>query len=137
MFALVGAAFFIAALVPTYVLSRVLLVFFWRSDSGPSLIAGCHVGAYLFCVLIGAIGFAAGDPVASAPKVMLAVLSFALPQFGWLVMDLYRFEQRHGRRYEGQRLRRRHTPSAIRQTRRAPAHLMLPPPEHFSGNGMR
>lgn len=128
MFALVGAAFFIAALVPTYVLSRVLLVFFWRADSGPSLIAGCHVGAYLFCVLVGAIGFAAGDPAAGAPKVILAILSFALPQFGWLVMDLYRFEQRYGRRQ---------TQSDLHTVHRAPGHLMLPPPEHFSGNGMR
>jgi|GEM_PF-3096323 len=128
MFALVGVAFFIAALVPTYVLSRVLLVFFWRADSGPSLIAGCHVGAYLFCVLVGAIGFAAGDPVAGAPKVMLGILSFALPQFAWLVLDLYRFEQRYGRR----RVR-----SEAREVRRPPSLLMLPPPEHFGGSGMR
>ena len=128
MFALVGVAFFFAALVPTYVLSRVLLVFFWRSDSGPSLIAGCHVGAYLFCVLVGAIGFAAGDPVAGAPKVMLAVLSFALPQFAWLVMDLYRFEQRYGRD------RNR---AEVGNVRRTPNPLMLPPPEHFGGGGGR
>lgn len=129
MLALVGAAFFIAALVPTYVLSRVLLVFFWRADSGPSLIAGCHVGAYLFCVLVGAIGFAAGDPVAGGPKVMLAVLSFALPQFAWLVMDLYRFEQRH--------IDRRETRVVVREPRRGPGPLLLPPPEHFGGGGMR
>ncbi len=129
MFALVGVAFFIAALVPTYVLSRVLLVFFWRADSGPSLIAGCHVGAYLFCVLVGAIGFAAGDPVAGAPKVMLGILSFALPQFAWLVMDLYRFEQRSRRRRVRSPVREVHRPS--------PSPLMLPPPEHFSGSGMR
>ena len=128
MFALVGVAFFIAALVPTYVLSRVLLVFFWRADSGPSLIAGCHVGAYLFCVLVGAIGFAAGDPVAGAPKVMLGILSFALPQFAWLVLDLYRFEQRYGR----PRAR-----SEVREVRRPPSPLLLPPPEHFGGSGMR
>lgn len=130
MFALVGAAFFIAALVPTYVLSRVLLVFFWRADSGPSLIAGCHVGAYLFCVLVGAIGFAAGDPSAGAPKVMLAVLSFALPQFAWLVMDMYRFERRYGARRRGLR-------SEAHAVRRAPSSLMLPPPDHFSRSGMR
>jgi hypothetical protein len=129
MFALVGVAFFIAALVPTYVLSRVLLVFFWRQDSGPSLIAGCHVGAYLFCVLIGAIGFAAGDAGAGAPKVMLAVLSFALPQFAWLVMDLYRFEQRYGAR--------RRAETQVRNVRPAPSPLMLPPPDHFSRSGLR
>ncbi|WP_425404134.1 hypothetical protein [Hwanghaeella sp.] len=129
MFALVGVAFFIAALVPTYVLSRVLLVFFWRSDSGPSLIAGCHVGAYLFCVLVGAIGFAAGDAAAGAPKIMLAVLSFALPQFAWLVMDLVRFEQRYGSR--------RRTRAPVRDVRHAPSPLMLPPPNHFSRSGTR
>lgn len=128
MFALVGVAFFLAALVPTYVLSRVLLVFFWRADSGPSLIAGCHVGAYLFCVLVGAIGFAAGDPAAGAPKVMLAILSFALPQFGWLVMDMIRFEQRHGRR------KAKPQTAAVRH---GPSPLLLPPPDHFSHGGMR
>lgn len=129
MFALVGVAFFIAALVPTYVLSRVLLVFFWRTDSGPSLIAGCHVGAYLFCVLIGAIGFAAGDPSVGGNKVMLAVLSFALPQFAWLVIDLYRFERRT--------VVRRPARSEMRHMPRASSALLLPPPEHFGGSGLR
>ena len=121
---LVGAVFFLAALVPTYVLSRVLLVFFWRSDSGPPMIAACHIGAYLFCVLVGAIGFAAGDGGDGGAKVGLAALSFLFPQVIWMVTDVARFEKRAVAE----------RPQVARPPRpqQMPVAL-LPPPDHFQG----
>ncbi len=142
MFALVGAAFFIAALLPTYVLSRVFLVFFWRSESGPATIAGCHVGAFLFCALIGAIGFAAGDAGSGGPNVMLAIVSFALPQFAWLVTDLYKFERKHGHKRAYPEMREVHRSNAGGQFEQAAlqppeGHLLLPPPDQFGQGRMQ
>jgi len=123
---LVGAVFFLAALLPTYVLSRVLLVFFWRSDSGSAMIAACHVGSYLFCVLVGAIGFAAGDAIDGGSKVGLAALSFMLPQLMWMVSDVYRFEKRTSVQVDVVDTH----PVRAQTSMRAPVAL-LPPPEHF------
>ena len=127
---LVGAVFFLAALLPTYVLSRVLLVFFWRHDSGSAMIAACHVGSYLFCVLVGAIGFAAGGAIDGGSKVGLAALSFMLPQLIWMVSDVYKFEKRTAAQAEPGEVHA----APVRAAIGTPVAL-LPPPEHFrSGN---
>ncbi len=127
---LVGAVFFLAALLPTYVLSRVLLVFFWREGNGSATIAACHIGSYLFCVLVGAIGFAAGGAIDGGSKVGLAALSFMLPQMIWMVTDVYRFEKRTTAQAEAHSARG----APVRASIGAPVPL-LPPPDHYRSRG--
>ena len=121
---LMGAVFFLTALLPTFVLSRVLLVFFWRADCGAPTIAACHVGSYLFCVLVGALGFAAGGAVDGGSKVGLAALSFMLPQFLWMVSDIYKFEKKTQIQAQSADTHRVRMPAPV---------ALLPPPEHFRG----
>lgn len=96
------------------------------------MIGACHIGSYLFCVLVGAMGFAAGDPDGGGAKIGLAALSFMLPQFLWMITDIYKFEKRAAlRAVRNERARVVVQP----MTPAVPPVALLPPPDEYSSRG--
>jgi hypothetical protein len=79
-------AILVGALVPTLLLSRLLLWITRTWDGGVSRLLLVHGVSLLICVLLGGLGLADGG--AFAPG--LATAQYALPQILWLAVDLVR-----------------------------------------------
>lgn len=81
---------FVGALVPTFLLSRLLLWVTKKWDGGLGRYFAVHLGSLLIAALIGGMGRADGG--AFAPIEAAGV--YAIPQVIWLVVDLVQFNAR-------------------------------------------
>jgi murein DD-endopeptidase MepM/ murein hydrolase activator NlpD len=81
---------FVGALVPTFLLSRLLLWLTKRWDGGRGRYFTIHFGSLLIAALIGGMGRADGG--AFAPIEAAGV--YAIPQVIWLIVDLVRFNMK-------------------------------------------
>lgn len=79
--------FLVGALVPTFLLSRLLL---WLtrgwSEGGIRRLLTCHAGSLLIAAFIGGMGMADGGAFAG----IQAAAIYAIPQAVWLAFDLWR-----------------------------------------------
>lgn len=83
-------AFFIGALVPTFLVSRLLLLVTRGWAGGYRRLALCHAGSLLIASFIGGMGMADGGAFAGLD----ALLTYALPQAVWLAFDAWRLRRR-------------------------------------------
>lgn len=76
----------VGALIPTLVLSRLLLLAMRSWDGGLPRLLVANGGSLLIAALIGGMGMADGGAFAG----MEALTLYALPQAVWLIMDIAR-----------------------------------------------
>lgn len=83
-------AFFVGALVPTFLVSRLLLLATrsW-STGGYSRLALCHGCSLVIASFIGGIGMADGGAFAGLD----AAASYAVPQAAWMAFDALRLRR--------------------------------------------
>jgi hypothetical protein len=88
--AMADLGFLIGALVPTFLLSRLLL---WLtrgwSEGGVRRLLVCHAASLLVAAFLGGIGMADGGAFAGIE----AAARYALPQAFWLAVDLWRLRR--------------------------------------------
>jgi hypothetical protein len=82
--------FLIGALLPTFLLSRLLL---WLtrgwSSGGIQRLLTCHAGSLLIAAFIGGMGMADGGAFAGIEAATL----YAIPQAFWLAIDFWRLRR--------------------------------------------
>lgn len=84
-------AFFVGALVPTFLISRLGLWLTRQWPGGNTRLITVHGVSLLLTAFVGGIGMADGGAFAGAE----AAMGYALPQAIWLIVDLVRFTRRH------------------------------------------
>lgn len=82
-------AVLIGALIPTFLVSRLLLWVLRSWNAGVRRFAVAHAGSWLICGFLGGMGMADGGAFATQ-----AIAIYGLPQAFWLVMDLVRHKRR-------------------------------------------
>lgn len=82
-------AFIIGALVPTFLISRLILWLMRSWQGGVRRLALAHCTSLLLAAFIGGMGLADGGAFAGAE----AALSYSLPQAFWFAVDLYRYRR--------------------------------------------
>lgn len=90
-------AFLIGALVPTLLLSRLVLLFLRKWEGGAQRLVFAHVVSLLGCTLLGGMGMADGG--AFAP--VQAFGAYVLPQLLWLLLDVWRLRRKSSITREG------------------------------------
>ena len=79
--------FFVGALVPTFLISRLGLWLTRQWPGGVTRLVTVHCVSLLLTAFVGGIGMADGGAFAGAE----AAMGYALPQAIWLIVDLVRF----------------------------------------------
>jgi|SRR5665213_3324132 len=80
----------IGALAGAFVLSRLLLWFLKRWDGGAQKVALVH----FVCLLVRGVGSEYGSGADGANTVVYMISTYFLPQFIWVVFDLWRLQSR-------------------------------------------
>jgi len=84
--------FFVGALIPTFLLSRLVLWLMRSWDGGVTRLALAHVFSWLIGAFIGGLGIADGGAFAG----IQAAGMYALPQAVWFVVDMFRHKRASG-----------------------------------------
>lgn len=84
-------AFFVGALVPTFLISRLGLWLTRQWPGGATRLITVHGVSLLLTAFVGGMGMADGGAFAGAE----AAMGYALPQAVWLIVDLVRFTHRN------------------------------------------
>lgn len=82
--------FFVGALIPTFLLSRIALWLLKRWNGGYARLVAAHVLSLAVATLIGAFGMADGGPLAFG----VAFLSYVGPQLLWMALDGWRLHRK-------------------------------------------